>query len=79
MVARSAVRVPDVGLAFRAGGYLDMDRRVRGRTKRRARGRPMFEPGRPIDRFEAVYRLGKCEGFGRYDWPSGTKKVTERY
>ena len=56
-----------------------MDRRVRGRTKRGARGRPMFEPGRPIDRFEAVYRLGKCEGFGRYDWPSGTKKVTERY
>lgn len=27
-----------------------------------------FEDGLPIDRFEGVYRQGKREGFGRYDW-----------
>jgi hypothetical protein len=27
-----------------------------------------FEHGQPIDRFEGTYRLGKREGFGRYDW-----------
>jgi hypothetical protein len=30
-----------------------------------------FEDGQPIDRFEGVYRGGKREGFGRYDWPTG--------
>src|SRR5215831_5821556 len=32
-----------------------------------------FEHGRPIDRFEGVYRRGKREGFGRYDWPTGDR------
>ena len=32
-----------------------------------------FEHGRPIDRFEGVYRHGKREGFGRYDWPAGQR------
>jgi MORN repeat len=32
-----------------------------------------FEHGRPIDRFEGVYRRGKREGFGRYDWPTGER------
>ena len=27
----------------------------------------------PIDRFEGVYRRGKREGFGRYDWPTGER------
>jgi MORN repeat len=31
------------------------------------------EHGRPIDRFEGVYRRGKREGFGRYDWPTGDR------
>lgn len=30
-----------------------------------------YEHGRPIDRFEGVYRQGKREGIGRYDWPAG--------
>ncbi|GEP57099.1 hypothetical protein [Reyranella soli] len=30
-----------------------------------------YEHGRPIDRFEGVFRRGKREGFGRYDWPAG--------
>jgi len=30
-----------------------------------------FEHGHLIDRFEGVYRRGKREGFGRYDWPTG--------
>jgi hypothetical protein len=29
------------------------------------------EHGRPIDRFEGVFRHGKREGPGRYDWPAG--------
>src|SRR5262249_48957720 len=29
-----------------------------------------FEHGHPIDRFEGLYRRGKREGFGRYDWPT---------
>jgi hypothetical protein len=32
-----------------------------------------FEHGRPIDRFEGVYRRGKREGSGRYDWPTGER------
>ena len=32
-----------------------------------------FEHSRPIDRFEGVYRHGKREGFGRYDWPTGDR------
>ena len=32
-----------------------------------------FEHGRPIDRFEGVYRRGKREGFCRYDWPTGER------
>jgi hypothetical protein len=32
-----------------------------------------FEHGRPIDRFEGIYRRGKREGFGRYDWPTGER------
>lgn len=32
-----------------------------------------YEHGRPIDRFEGVFRLGKREGFGRYDWPAGQR------
>ena len=32
-----------------------------------------FEHGRLIDRFEGVYRGGKREGFGRYDWPTGDR------
>ncbi len=27
-----------------------------------------YEHGQRIDRFEGTYRLGKREGFGRYDW-----------
>lgn len=30
-----------------------------------------YEHGRPIDRFEGVFRHGKRENFGRYDWPAG--------
>ncbi len=29
------------------------------------------EHGRPIDRFEGVFRAGRREGSGRYDWPAG--------
>ena len=29
------------------------------------------EHGRPIDRFEGVFRRGRREGPGRYDWPAG--------
>ena len=32
-----------------------------------------YEHGRPIDRFEGVFRRGKREGFGRYDWPAGQR------
>jgi hypothetical protein len=32
-----------------------------------------YEHGRPIDRFEGVFRHGKREGFGRYDWPAGQR------
>jgi hypothetical protein len=32
-----------------------------------------FEHGRPIDRFEGVYRRSKRYGFGRYDWPTGER------
>jgi hypothetical protein len=32
-----------------------------------------YEHGRPIDRFEGVFRLGKRQGFGRYDWPAGQR------
>jgi hypothetical protein len=37
-----------------------------------------FEHGRPIDRFEGVYRRGKREGFGRYDWPTGREAFSLR-
>lgn len=30
-----------------------------------------FEHGRPIDRFEGLFRRGKREGFGRYNWATG--------
>lgn len=30
-----------------------------------------YEHGRPIDRFEGVFRQGKRQGFGRYEWPAG--------
>lgn len=30
-----------------------------------------YEHGRPIDRFEGVFRRGKRESIGRYDWPAG--------
>lgn len=30
-----------------------------------------YEHGRPIDRFEGVFRRGKRESFGRYEWPAG--------
>jgi hypothetical protein len=30
-----------------------------------------YEHGRPIDHFEGVFRRGKREGLGRYDWPAG--------
>jgi hypothetical protein len=32
-----------------------------------------YEHGRPIDRFEGVYRHGKRQGFGRYAWPTGER------
>ncbi|MBY0320838.1 MAG: hypothetical protein K2X72_19090 [Reyranella sp.] len=32
-----------------------------------------YEHGRPIDRFEGVFRYGKREGFGRYEWPAGQR------
>jgi hypothetical protein len=32
-----------------------------------------YEHGRPIDRFEGVFRRGKREGVGRYDWPAGQR------
>jgi hypothetical protein len=32
-----------------------------------------YEHGRPIDRFEGVFRRGKREGFGRYEWPAGQR------
>jgi hypothetical protein len=31
------------------------------------------EHGRPIDRFEGVFRRDKREGSGRYDWPAGQR------
>lgn len=34
-----------------------------------------YEHGRPIDRFEGVFRRGKREGLGRYDWPTGERFV----
>jgi hypothetical protein len=50
-----------------------MDRRLPRRAKRRARVVQWFEHGGPIDRIESVYRRGKREGFGRYDWPTGDR------
>jgi hypothetical protein len=32
-----------------------------------------FEHGRPIDRFEGIFRRSKREGYGRYDWPTGER------
>jgi MORN repeat protein len=32
-----------------------------------------YEHGRPIDRFEGVFRHGEREGVGRYDWPAGQR------
>lgn len=32
-----------------------------------------YEHGRPIDRFEGIFRRGKREGFGRYDWPAAQR------
>ena len=31
------------------------------------------EHGQPIDRFEGIYRQGKREGFGRYQWNDGNR------
>ncbi len=30
-----------------------------------------YEHGRPVDRFEGVFRHGNRESFGRYRWPAG--------
>lgn len=32
-----------------------------------------YEHGRPIDLFDGVFRRGKRDGFGRYDWPAGQR------
>ena len=32
-----------------------------------------YEHGRPIDRFEGIFRRNSREGFGRYNWPAGQR------
>src|SRR5437762_3081147 len=47
--AGCSIRVPEMGLASRARGYVDMDGRLSRRAKRRARGRAMVRAW-PTDR-----------------------------